>query len=131
MNEKEIKKKLTKEEYHVLREEGTEAPHIGKYVDHFKDGSYRCKVCGNKLFESKTKYKSWSGWPSFTDAVKGSIKKSADFSYMMIRVKLSCAKCGSHLGHFFPDGPKLKRYCVNSLALDFKPKPSHSKRSKG
>lgn len=109
-------KKLTKEEYHVLKEKGTEAPFSGKYNLHKEKGMYRCKVCGNNLFSSDAKFYSSSGWPSFDEA-KG-VKLVPDGG----RTEVVCSKCGSHLGHVFDDGPTItkKRYCINSVCLDFK-----------
>ncbi len=123
--ETEWKTCLTPEQYEVLREKGTEYPFTGKYYHFDKQGIYICAACGNKLFTSKTKYDSGSGWPSFyqpysEDAVE--VKK--DLSGGMVRLEIICGKCGSHLGHVFPDGPRPTglRYCVNSLSLDFKEK---------
>ena len=118
----EWKKKLTAEQYRVLREKGTEAPFSGEY-DHAVDaGSYKCAACGNVLFTSQTKYDSGCGWPAFFEANKGSIITEEDDSHGMRRVEVMCKKCGGHLGHVFDDGPKAKggkRYCINSLALSF------------
>lgn len=121
MKEEEIKKKLTDEEYHVLREKGTEAPFKGKYV-HTKDkGVYVCKVCGQKLFGSDTKFDSGTGWPSFYDAIPGSVEFVHDDAHGMVRTEVVCTKCKSHLGHVFDDAfdmPTGKRYCLNSVCLD-------------
>lgn len=123
MNEEEIKQKLTPEEYAVLREGGTEAPWSGAYVDNHESGAYRCKVCNNILFTSASKFDSGSGWPSFTDpAVAENVGTRPDSSHGMERTEVYCKHCGSHLGHVFDDGPKDKggkRYCINSVCLEF------------
>lgn len=121
MNEEDIKQKLTSEEYHVLREKGTEAPFKGKYVDTKEKGTYSCKVCGTKLFASDAKFDSGTGWPSFYDALPRSVQFIHDNAHGMERVEVQCAKCGSHLGHVFDDGvgtPTGKRYCLNSVCLN-------------
>lgn len=123
--ESEWKAKLSPEEFHVCRGKGTEAPFTGEYWDCHEDGTYRCRCCGEPLFSSDTKYDSGSGWPSFYAPNKASsIKEHTDISHGMKRVEITCAKCGSHLGHVFPDGPKPTglRYCVNSLSLKLDPK---------
>jgi peptide-methionine (R)-S-oxide reductase len=121
----EFKEKLTPEEYRVLREAGTEAPFTGKYVDHHEDGMYRCRACGAALFSSDKKFDSGSGWPSFTDpAVAEHVGTRADDSHGMHRTEVYCKNCGSHLGHVFDDGPRDqggKRYCINSVCLEFDP----------
>ncbi len=120
------KDKLTSEEYKVLRLKGTEAPFSGKYYQHDEKGSYTCAACGNVLFNSKTKYDSDCGWPSFFDlADRGSVEIHKDSSHGMNRTEVTCSKCGGHLGHLFDDGPRDKggkRYCINSVSLNFKPK---------
>lgn len=120
------KQKLSEEQYKVLREKGTEAPFTGKYVNNHEDGAYYCAACGNLLFDNKTKFDSGSGWPSFTNPENlEHIELHEDNSLFMKRVEVTCANCGGHLGHVFPDGPQEQggqRYCINSISLDFKPK---------
>ncbi len=120
MDEDEIKKMLTPEEYAVLRQKGTEAPFSGKLLHDDRDGMYTCKVCGQKLFSSDAKFDSGTGWPSFDQAIPGSIKEIPDDTHGMHRVEVICSNCGSHLGHLFQDGPTKtgKRYCLNSVCLD-------------
>lgn len=121
MNEDEIKKNLTEEEYKVLREKGTEAPFTGKYVHTKEKGVYTCKVCGQKLFASDTKFDSGTGWPSFYDALPGSVEFVHDDAHGMSRTEVICSNCKSHLGHVFDDAvdmPTGKRYCLNSVCLD-------------
>lgn len=117
MDEQSIKKKLSPQEYHVLREKGTEAPSSSEYVKFDKQGVYHCKVCNTPLFKTEYQFDAHCGWPSFYNAEKNATKRKIDISYGMIRMEVVCNKCGSHLGHFFPDGPKLKRYCINGIAL--------------
>lgn len=122
--EAEWKEVLTPEQYHVLREHGTERAFTGAYVNMKKEGVYTCAACGQELFSSDTKYNSGSGWPSFWDVLDaGNVTLHEDTSYGMRRVEVLCSRCDSHLGHVFPDGPREttgQRYCINSLALDFK-----------
>ena len=123
--EEEWKKILTEEQYHVLREKGTERPFTGKYYKTNDKGVYSCAACGNELFTSDMKFDSVCGWPSFDASIKGGkIKTAIDKSYGMVRTEIMCAKCGSHLGHLFDDGPTVtgKRYCVNSVSLNFEKK---------
>lgn len=126
MDIKKAKKKLTPEQYNVCFLKGTEPPGSGKYLKNDARGMYVCTVCGAKLFSSDTKYDSGTGWPSFWDmADPAAIKKEVDTTMGMIRTEVTCAKCGSHLGHVFEDGPEDKtglRYCINSLALNFIPR---------
>jgi peptide-methionine (R)-S-oxide reductase len=122
MNEEELKKKLTPEQYHVLREKGTEAPFTGKYVHEDKNGMYACVVCNTPLFSSDSKFDSGTGWPSFDKALPGAVKLEEDNSHGMHRTEVICNTCGSHLGHLFNDGPTTtgQRYCLNSVCLDLK-----------
>ena len=114
-----LKGKLSKEQYHVLVDNGTERPFTGEFVNHKADGTYSCAACNNPLFNSETKFDSGCGWPSFYDIIKeGSVKEIKDKSHGMIRTEIVCAKCEGHLGHVFNDGPAEKtglRYCINSL----------------
>lgn len=122
-SEDEWKKALTPEQYRVLREKGTEAPFSGAYAYTREKGMYLCAACGNELFPSETKFDSGSGWPSFWAPVdSASVATQEDKSAGMSRTEVMCARCGSHLGHVFDDGPKPtgKRFCVNSIALKLK-----------
>jgi len=123
-SEEELKKRLTAEEYAVLRQGGTEAPFSGDLLHVEADGSFACKVCGQKLFESDAKFDSGTGWPSFDKAIPGSVELIDDNSHGMRRTEVRCSKCGSHLGHVFDDGPTEtgKRYCINSVCLDLEEK---------
>ncbi|MCP8305210.1 MAG: peptide-methionine (R)-S-oxide reductase MsrB [archaeon] len=121
-SEEEWRKILAPEEFHVLREKGTEPPFTGKYLYNKKKGVYRCAGCGNEVFLSDSKYDSGTGWPSFwAPASKESIEPKPDNSLGMRRTEVLCSKCGGHLGHVFNDGPEPTglRYCMNSIALDF------------
>ncbi len=124
--EAEWKSILSDEEYHVLREAGTERAFTGKYTDADEEGNYYCKACGHLLFTSSTKYHSGCGWPAFYDIANDSaVITKMDYKFGMTRIEVLCKNCQSHLGHVFDDGPKNKtgfRYCINSISLDFKEK---------
>jgi peptide-methionine (R)-S-oxide reductase len=125
MSEKEWEKFLKPEEYHILREKGTEPAFTGKLLKNKENGVYYCTGCKNQLFSSDTKFDSGTGWPSFWDVISSSnVELKPDNSLGMHRVEVLCSKCGGHLGHVFDDGPKptSKRYCINSAALHFKKK---------
>ena len=118
----EWKAELTPEQYHVLREHGTERPGTGALLHNEADGDYLCAACGTRLFESGTKFDSGSGWPSFTDPANAAhVRLIQDTSHGMRRTEVRCASCDGHLGHVFPDGPgeSGERYCINSAALQF------------
>jgi peptide-methionine (R)-S-oxide reductase len=120
----EWRQELSPEEYHILREKGTERAFTGEYYKTKTPGKYLCRACGNELFSSDSKYESGSGWPSFYQPLKeGAVEEHADDSYGMRRVEITCARCGSHLGHVFPDGPRPTgmRYCMNSASLKLDP----------
>ncbi|MBO6609325.1 peptide-methionine (R)-S-oxide reductase MsrB [Altererythrobacter sp.] len=125
LSEEEWRAKLTPEQYHILREAGTERAFTGKYDKHYDAGEYMCAGCGTRLFDSDAKYNSGCGWPAFTKpAEDDTIEELRDMSHGMIRTEVLCAKCGGHLGHVFPDGPPEEggmRYCINSASLEFDP----------
>lgn len=120
--EKEWKQSLSPQQYYVLRQKGTDKPSEAGYTSHFEKGTYLCAACGLQLFESNSKFESHCGWPSFDDAIKGTVDYVLDRSHGMIRTEIVCASCGGHLGHVFDDGPVEttgKRFCVNTTSIKF------------
>lgn len=123
-SDEEWKKVLTQEQYDVLRQKATERPFTGEYYKHFEKGVYVCAACGNPLFKSDAKFDSSCGWPSFDQAIKGSVIYKEDKSLGMTRTEVMCANCGGHLGHVFDDGPEEttgNRFCTNSVSIKFIP----------
>jgi peptide-methionine (R)-S-oxide reductase len=122
--DEEWKKTLTPEQFHVLREHGTERAGNSPLNVEKREGIFKCGACGQPLFTSETKFESGTGWPSFYKPIDGAIETTTDSSYGMTRVEVHCSQCGGHLGHVFPDGPRPtgERYCMNGVALKFEPK---------
>jgi len=128
--DRDLRDKLTDEQYQVTQNKGTERPFTGRYVDHKADGTYVCVCCEQPLFSSATKYDSGSGWPSFWLPLAGdAVTVSRDTSHGMIRQEVTCSRCGAHLGHVFDDGPQPSglRYCINSASLGFADRTSGDK----
>ena len=119
MDRNELKQRLTREQYHVTQQKGTERPFSGELWNNKESGVYRCVVCDAELFDSKTKFESGTGWPSFSDAMdKSKLETETDFGHGMVRTEVMCKACEAHLGHIFPDGPQPTglRYCLNSAS---------------